>query len=436
MCYKNVKITVLGVLCCFATTIRIQAALPDTLMLHPAEAEVIFLENNLKLLAGKLGIDEAKARVIQAKRWPNPTLSIGEINGWANAGSENLGRLAGRWGNHAQVAVDIEQLIQIAGKRRKLIAIEETGLRLAEQEFDILLRSLQVELRAQLASLRHTQGRVVIYERVLAEQQRLVSGYERQLKQGNVGRGDYVRLKASVVTLQRALDDVRAENRNVQRALRNLLGFAPPLAVKVTGERPMTPPASIINALTADTIAQWVYQYHAALQPLQTNITQAEQRLRLQKANRTPDLTVAVGYDRGGSIMRDFIGVGISMDLPLFNRNQEQIKVARLEVERRRLDLEYTRNQVTGTAIGAWQDLLATVKRAEQLGGRYNADIDTVLQGYRNSFSERNTSLLEYLDFLDAYLATKDLLLETDKQLLTQYETLRYYVGDRLPALE
>src|SRR5690606_7455083 len=106
MCYKNVKITVLGVLCCFATTIRIQAALPDTLMLHPAEAEVIFLENNLKLLAGKLGIDEAKARVIQAKRWPNPTLSIGEINGWANAGSENLGRLAGRWGNHAQVAVD------------------------------------------------------------------------------------------------------------------------------------------------------------------------------------------------------------------------------------------------------------------------------------------------------------------------------------------
>lgn len=435
MFYKNVKITVLGILCCFATTIRVQA-LTDTLVLHPAEAEAIFLENNLQLLAAKLGIDEAKARTIQAKRWPNPTLSVGEINGWANAGSENLGRLAGRWGSHAQVAVDIDQLIHTAGKRRKRIAIEETGVRLAEQEFDVLLRSLQVELRARLVSLRHTQDRVAIYERVLTEQQRLVSGYERQLKQGNVGRGDYVRLKASVVTLRHALDDVRAENRNAQRAVKTLLGFAPPLAVKLTEERPTAPPTPIIKKLTADTIAQWVHQYHTALQPLRTNITQAEQQLRLQKANRTPDLTVAVGYDRGGSIMRDFIGVGLSMDLPLFDRNQGQIKSAQLEMERRRLDLEYTRHEVTGTAIDAWQNLLATVARAEQLGGRYSADIDTVLQGYRNSFSQRNTSLLEYLDFLDAYLATKDLLLETDKRLLTQYETLRYYLGDQLPALE
>src|SRR5690606_19319077 len=124
--------------------------------------------------------DEAKAKVIQARLWPNPTLSISEVNGWANAGSESLGRLAGNWGDHAQVAIDIEQLIQTAGKRRKLLAIEETGVRIAEQQFEVLLRSLQVELRAQLALLRCAQERLVVYDRVLAEQQRLVTGYERQ----------------------------------------------------------------------------------------------------------------------------------------------------------------------------------------------------------------------------------------------------------------
>src|SRR5690606_38211199 len=121
-------------------------------------------------------------------------------------------------------------------------------------------------------------------------------------------------------------------------------------------EQPTAPPTPIIKKLTADTIAQWVHQYHTALQPLRTNITQAEQQLRLQKANRTPDLTVAVGYDRGGSIMGDFIGVCLSKDLPLFDRNQGQIKSAQLEMERRRLDLEYTRHEVTGTAIDAWQN--------------------------------------------------------------------------------
>ncbi len=435
MFYKNMKVMVLGILCCLATTIRVQA-LTDTLVLHPTEAEAVFQENNLQLLAGKLGIDEAKAKVVQAKLWPNPTLSIGEINGWANAGSEELGRLAGRWGNHAQVAVDIEQLIHTAGKRRKLIAIEETGVQISEQEFEALLRSLQVELRVQLASLRYTQERLAVYERVLAEQRRLASGYERQVKLGNVGRGDYVRLKASAVALRHTLDDIRTDNRDAQRALKTLLGLAPTLNLKLAEEPSATPPTAVIEALTADTVAQWAGQYHTALQPLKTSIIKAEQQLHYEKALRVPDLTVAVGYDRGGNIMRDFIGVGISMDLPFFNRNQGQIKAAQLELELRRLDMEYARNTVTSSAVEVWKNLLATVSRAKQLREPYSDDIDTILVGYRNSFARRNTGLLEYLDFLDAYLTTKDNLLETDRQLLTQYETLKYYVGDRLSTLK
>lgn len=433
--YKKVKVTVLGILCCLAATTRVQA-LTDTLVLQLAEAEAIFLDNNLQLLAGKLGIDEAKAKVIQAKLWPNPTLSITEVNGWANAGSESLGRLTGNWGNHAQVAIDVEQLIQTAGKRRKLLAIEETGVRIAEQEFEVLLRSLQLELRAQLALLRCTQERLAVYGRVLVEQQRLATGYERQLAQGNVGRGDYVRLKASAVALRHDLDGIRNENLDAQRALKALLGLAPTVNVKLAEEPSATPPTTVIKALTADTVARWAYSYHTALKPIRTGITQAEQQLRYEKARRIPDLTVAVGYDRGGNIMRDFVGVGISMDLPIFNRNQGQIKAAHSQVELRRLDLEYVRNEVTSTAIEAWKNLLSAVSRSEQLGEPYSADIDAVLVGYRNSFAHRNTSLLEYLDFLDAYLTTKDNLLETERQLLTQYETLRYYVGDRLPAMK
>ena len=50
------------------------------------------------------------------------------------------------------------------------------------------------------------------------------------------------------------------------------------------------------------------------------------QKLELQNAMKTPDVAVSIGYDRGGNIMKDFIGLGVSMDLPIFDRNKGNIR--------------------------------------------------------------------------------------------------------------
>ena len=44
------------------------------------EAEAIFINNNLLLIAEKLNIESQRAEVIQARLWPNPEFSISEIN--------------------------------------------------------------------------------------------------------------------------------------------------------------------------------------------------------------------------------------------------------------------------------------------------------------------------------------------------------------------
>lgn len=42
-----------------------------------------------------------------------------------------------------------------------------------------------------------------------------------------------------------------------------------------------------------------------------------------QKAMAVPDLTVIAGYDQQGSFTKNYNSIGIAMDLPFFNRNQE-----------------------------------------------------------------------------------------------------------------
>src|ERR1700744_4593132 len=49
----------------------------DTMRLPLPEAEKIFLDSNLQLLAQRYNIDANKALVIQARLWPNPNFSIG-----------------------------------------------------------------------------------------------------------------------------------------------------------------------------------------------------------------------------------------------------------------------------------------------------------------------------------------------------------------------
>src|SRR5690606_15780532 len=141
----------------------------------------------------------------------------------------------------------------------------------------------------------------------------------------------------------------------------------------------------------------------------------------------------SAGYDRGGNIMRDFVGVGIAVDLPLFHRNQGAIKAAELALEQSRLLTANAESQVVGKAIRAWKDLQATVARRDRVGQQYEADMEELLEGYHRNFAQRHISLLEYLDFLDAYLQTKDNLLDIEKTLREQYETLRYHVGSQLP---
>lgn len=422
------------IICLFSAVTAVWAQpATDTLTISREQAETIFLQRNLKLLATKLEIDEAKAQVIQAKLWPNPSLAIDEVNLWSNHGAEELGRLFGSWGNHAQASVDIEQVIQTAGKRRKLMAVEEAGVRIAEQQFEDVLRSLKVELRSQLADLDLAQQREYTYQGALAQLRRLLQAYRRQMENGNVSRSEYMRLRASEAELVKAIAGIRKDSREAQQALKVLLGIAPECELVFKGTQSHDLALDAAKTLHAAAILEWTDTYNAELQALRWEVTQAEHKLRYERAQRTPDVAVSVGYDRGGNIMRDFIGLGVSMDIPFFDRNQGNIKATQAALERNRLLAQEKAVEVGSAAIRVWKDLLITISQREHFGPDDETEMERLLEGYHRSFAERRVSLLEYLDFLEAYLDTKDYLLETNRDIYVQYENLRYYVGDQLP---
>src|SRR5690606_15572275 len=93
-----------------------------------------------------------------------------------------------------QVSVELEQLIETAGKRKKRVAIKRLEHRLAVYDFEELVRELKKELRQHfhhLASLKYSQTQLIGIVKLFAQ---LEKQYQRQTQQENVSKADYNRI--------------------------------------------------------------------------------------------------------------------------------------------------------------------------------------------------------------------------------------------------
>src|ERR1700742_2710842 len=113
----------------------------DTMRLSLPEAEKMFLDSNLQLLAQRYNIDANKALVIQARLWPNPNFSIGHT-----LYSAQLHQFFPTGAND-ETTIQLDQEILLAGKRNKQIKLAQANVELTQNQFFDLLRTLKYTLR-------------------------------------------------------------------------------------------------------------------------------------------------------------------------------------------------------------------------------------------------------------------------------------------------
>jgi cobalt-zinc-cadmium efflux system outer membrane protein len=147
---------------------------------------------------------------------------------------------------------------------------------------------------------------------------------------------------------------------------------------------------------------------------------------------KIPDVAVSLGYDRGGNIMKDFIGLGVSFDLPVFDRNKGNIQAAKLELEKSQLETHKNLLKSENEVMSVFRNYIRTQEVSAEMDHHYESTLDSLLVSHEKNFRLRNISMLEYLDFLDTYIRNKMIILDTKKELNHYYENLQYVVGQDL----
>ncbi|MBS1562820.1 MAG: TolC family protein, partial [Bacteroidetes bacterium] len=326
---------------------------PDTLHLSIPDAEKLFLQNNLSLLAEHYNVDINKAFVQQARYWDNPQLNT----------DQNIydGKFFRHDKNYGQVYLQLTQLIRTAGKRNKQIKLANDQVLSAEQQFNDLLRNLRYTLRTDMVTLDQQLRTLAIYSNETASLQKLVSGMDAQLQAGNISQKDNIRVKALLFNLQSDAAALQSQIADTQKELATLL--------QAKGDTVYVP---VITATPAPALTYNLAQLLDSARTnrpdyllAQTNLQAQQHNLAYQKAQVAPDLTVGVEYDRLSSYVPNLWGLTISLPLPILNRNKGNIKAAQLGINQASVQVLQAGRQAETEVIAAYNKLL-TLQKLQQ----------------------------------------------------------------------
>jgi cobalt-zinc-cadmium efflux system outer membrane protein len=62
----------------------------------------------------------------------------------------------------------------------------------------------------------------------------------------------------------------------------------------------------------------------------------------------------------------------------------------------------------------------------------FSEDLENMLEVYSRNFINRNINIVEYLDFMDAYKATKQAILTAKKNLDVSFAELEFSVNNKI----
>lgn len=393
----------------------------DTLHLTLDSAEHSFLENNLLILAQKYNIEAQKALVIQAKLYPNPTLNYSK--GFYHPDLKQFFVT----GADGETAASISQIIILAGKRNKQVKIAETNAKLAEYQFYDLLRTLKYTLRVDFFNIYFLQQSAHVYAEEIQSLQQVVDAFEKQQGKGYISEKEVVRVKAQLYSLQSEYNDLINQINDIQSELRLVLQIKKHYLVPIVDETKLDgiDPGKYSLATLVDT----AYLARTDLRIARSTVDLSKQVFSLQKALAIPDITLQAGYDKQGSYIHNFNSLGFGMDIPIFNRNQGNIKSAKSGIDISVALQKSNEATVEEQVSRALQKALDDDKMYKKINPSFSKDFDRLMHEVLNNYQKRNLGLLDFIDFYDSY-KQNTLQLNTIKfNRVSALEDLNFYTG-------
>ena len=405
----------------FSSIYGLLHAQESPLQLSLKDAEKMFLERNLSLIAERYNIDKTQAQVTQARLFDNPVISL----------EQNVyNRLNGKYfdvGKEGEATAEIEQVINLAGQRNKRVRLEKVNKEIAEHQFEEILRTLRSELNKTFVEICFSTRSIGIYDKEIESLSLLMKAFREQQYKGNISLLESSRLESLLLSLRKEKNEQENNLVNLRGELNLLLNLPAGQEINLLLDDDMLKQVDTAAVTFAD--MDNMLSVRPDLKMAHSSVTAAKANLKLQRSMAAPEFSIKGMYDRAGNFIDNYFAIGVSVSVPIFNRNQGNIKSAKIDIMQNGKEEEYAIEKARMELYAAYSQLQKAVELYRSSNDELEHNFGRLIEGVNENFRKRNISMLEFIDYYQSYKETCLQLYELKKDVFLAMENLNTIVG-------
>lgn len=343
------------------------------------------LQGSPELASLSWQVRSREAQALQARARPNPALNI-EVENFGGSGERQA------FDAH-ETTISLAQLVELGGKRTKRMRIAELETGLASWDYEAKRVAVLADTTKAFMLVLSFQERTALVRELESLSSESVRSIASTVREGAISPIEEDRARVSLERVQLEAARVEKELEGARLLLSATWGATAATFSRALGDLSQLPthpdlPALLADAPESPAIARW-----------NTEVSEREASLALERARRIPDITAALGARAYGDNEDVGLVAQLSIPLPFFDQNRGNILGARYRLaqatsERRAADVS-VRSQLEAS----YRSLEATSHEIRALRDRIVPRATRVFDEMRRSYA---TGRFRYVEVLDA----------------------------------
>ncbi len=358
-------------------------------------------------------VEAAEGRARQAGAFPNPEAIV----------SAQQLPLSGNQPNEKEYVAGVGQTIPLGGRLGKARQAELLDREVRARGLEVKRRDIHRRVRSAFATALYQEKAHQAQTQIQQSTAKAEMTTQVRVEAGDALPEDLARVGMELARAKVELQRAESLREQALTALASAMGDATSSVKSLAGTLEETFEIPTLETLAANLSAQPESVLADA------DIRARNARVDVAKAERIPDVKVELLYHRLEASQANTFDVGLSIPLPLFNRNQGKLREARAEVAAAEARSRMTQNELTTRLRESYLQLTAALASSRTLKTEILSRAETVVKGAEARYAAGDISLAEILPVRRDLAAVQLSYLESLRDVMQAWAALSPYVG-------
>lgn len=394
-----------------------------------SQALAASLIQNPQLRAFSWEVRAREAQTLQAGLPPNPEISF-KLEDFGGSGS-----VEGFDGTETTIL--LSQLIPLGGKLSKRRKVESLNTNLAQWDYETIRLNVLTQTALNYLNVLAAQNRLALELELVSLAEKVHTTVSELAREGEISP---IQEKRSQVVLSQTKINLERSKRELEAAkkiLSSSWGGNEPRFQKVTGNLDSISPIPSIEKLTEllsenPDIARWA-----------SEMEQREAKIKLEQANAIPDPFVSGGYRHISERNDNAFVVGLSIPIPILNRNQGAISEAQRRLKKA-IEEQKNAEVIVNRALASTYETLSSsyqevVLLKDNVLPEAESAYELIFEGYREGkfalldvLVAQRTVFDARLQYIEALLSYHSSRTNVERLIGTPLEMIENYQSNRI----